>query len=132
MIAFAYLAALLVALTGMVLLDRRFGLFFWRRPTVAAIVLVAGVLFFLAWDLAGVNLGVFFRGETSFMTGVQVAPEVPLEEVFFLTLLCYLTMNVYSFVEQRLPSRRSSSPAPSRRSSSPEGVSRPPHAEEPS
>lgn len=110
MIAFGYLAALLVALTGMVLLDRRFRLFFWRRPTVAAVVLVVGVLFFVGWDLAGVNLGVFFRGETEFMTGVQVAPEVPLEEVFFLTLLCYLTMNVYSFVEQRLPARRSSDP----------------------
>lgn len=103
---FAYLAALLVALTGMVALDRRFRLFFWRGPRRALVVLLAGVAFFLAWDLAGVGLGVFFRGETAFMTGVQVAPEVPLEEVFFLTLLCYLTMNVYSFVEQRLPRRR--------------------------
>ena len=89
-----YLAALAVALTGMVMLDRRFRLFFWSNPGRAAIVLVVGVLFFLAWDLAGVGLGVFFRGETDFMTGVQVAPEVPLEEVFFLTLLCYLTMNL--------------------------------------
>jgi ABC-type glycerol-3-phosphate transport system permease component len=46
-------------------------------------------------------LGVFFRGETSFMTGLQVAPEVPLEEVFFLTLLCYLTMNVYGALDRR-------------------------------
>lgn len=93
-----YLAALLIALTGMVLLDRRFRLFFWRDARRASIVLVAGLLFFLAWDLAGVGLGIFFRGETSFMTGLQVAPEVPLEEVFFLTLLCYLTMNVFGFV----------------------------------
>ena len=103
---FLYLAALLVALTGMVMLDRRLRLFFWREPRRAAIVLLAGVAFFLAWDLAGVGLGIFFRGETAFMTGVQVAPEVPLEEVFFLTLLCYLTMNVYSFTEQRLARRR--------------------------
>ena len=90
-----YLAALLIALTGMVLLDRRFRLFFWRDPWRAAIVLGAGVLFFLAWDLAGVGGGVFFRGETVFMTGLQVAAEVPLEEVFFLALLCYLAMNAY-------------------------------------
>lgn len=95
---FLYLAALAIALTGMVVLDRRFGLFFWRDARRAAIVLVVGVLFFFAWDLAGVGLGIFFRGETAFMTGVQVAPEVPLEELFFLTLLCYLTMNVYGFV----------------------------------
>jgi len=90
-----YLAAVLVSLTGMVVLDRRFGLFFWRDARRAAIVLVAGVLFLLAWDVAGVSLGVFFRGETEFMTGLQIAPEIPVEEVFFLTLLCYLTMNLF-------------------------------------
>ncbi len=92
-----YLLALLVALAGMVLLDRRFRLFFWHDARRAAIVLAAGVAFFLVWDLLGVGLGIFFRGETAFMTGLQVAPEVPLEEVFFLTLLCYLTMNAYRF-----------------------------------
>ena len=91
----AYLAALLVALTGMVLLDRRFALFFWDVPWRAAVVLAGGIVFFLAWDFAGVGLGIFFRGETEFMTGLQVAPEVPVEEVFFLTLLCYLAMNLY-------------------------------------
>ncbi len=101
-----YLAALVVALTGMVLLDRRFRLFFWTDARRASIVLVIGVVFFLAWDLAGVGLGIFFRGETSFMTGLQVAPEVPLEEVFFLTLLVYVTMNVYSAASLLL-SRRS-------------------------
>ena len=90
-----YLAALLVSLTGMVVLDRRFGLFFWRDARRATIVLVAGVLFLLAWDIAGVSLGVFFRGETEFMTGLQIAPEIPVEELFFLTLLCYLTMNLF-------------------------------------
>ena len=98
--SFAYLAALLVALTGMVMLDRRFRLFFWVAPRRAAIVLAVGVLFFFAWDLAGVGLGIFFRGETSFMTGLQVAPEVPLEEIFFLTLLCYLTMNVNGWLSR--------------------------------
>jgi len=89
-----YLVALLIALTGMVLLDRRFRLFFWRDARRAALVLVIGVLFFVAWDLCGIGLGVFFRGETSFMTGLVVAPELPVEELFFLALLCYLTMNL--------------------------------------
>ena len=100
-----YLAALLVALIGMVMLDRRFALFFWRDARRAAIVLPVGVLFFFVWDLAGVGAGIFFRGETSFMTGLQVAPEIPLEELFFLALLCYLTMNVYGAVSARLSSR---------------------------
>ncbi|MEY2848784.1 MAG: hypothetical protein RI885_1449 [Actinomycetota bacterium] len=89
-----YLLALAIALTGMVMLDRRFRLFFWRDARRAGLVLGLGVLFFLIWDLAGIGLGIFFRGETDFMTGLQVAPELPVEEVFFLTLLCYLTMNL--------------------------------------
>lgn len=93
---FAYLAALAVALTGMVLLDRRFGLFFWRDARRAAIVLVVGVAFFLVWDLGGILLGIFFRGQTEFMTGLLIGPELPIEEVFFLTLLCYNTMNAYT------------------------------------
>lgn len=92
-----YLVALLVSLTGMVVLDRRFRLFFWRDARRATVVLGAGVLFFLVWDFAGVGGGIFFRGETAFMTGLQIAPEIPVEEVFFLALLCYLTMNVYGF-----------------------------------
>jgi lycopene cyclase domain-containing protein len=95
-IGFSYLIALGVALTGMVVLDRRFRLFFWRDARRAAIVLPAGVLFFLIWDVFGIALGIFFRGQTEFMTGVLVGEELPLEEVFFLTLLCYNTMNVYT------------------------------------
>lgn len=95
-----YLAGLLVAITGMVALDARFRLFFWRAPRRAAAVLVAGLVFFLAWDLAGISLGIFFRGAPQLLTGVQLAPELPLEELFFLTLLCYLTMNAYSALEQ--------------------------------
>jgi lycopene cyclase domain-containing protein len=92
-----YLVALLIALTGMVLLDRRFRLFFWRDARRAVVVLLAGLAFFLLWDFQGIRLGIFFRGETSFMTGLQLAPELPLEEPFFLLLLCYLAMNLYGF-----------------------------------
>jgi len=103
-----YLLALLIALSGMVLLDRRLGLFFWVSWRRALAVLLIGVAFFVVWDLAGIGLGIFFRGETSFMTGLQVAPELPVEELFFLTLLCYLTMNLYGFFSRRgLSSTRS-------------------------
>jgi len=91
-----YLVALGIALTGMVMLDRRFGLFFWRDARRASIVLVVGIVFFVVWDLFGIGFGIFFRGETAFMTGLQVAPELPVEELFFLALLCYLTMNAYA------------------------------------
>jgi lycopene cyclase domain-containing protein len=112
-IGLVYLAALAVSLAGMVVLDRRFRLFFWRDARRATIVLAAGVLFFLVWDVAGIGLGIFFRGGGSdLMTGLLLAPELPVEEVFFLTLLCYLTMNLYAaatrLVSVRTGSRRGS------------------------
>jgi len=91
---FAYLIVLLISIFGMAMLDRRFGLFFWRDGWRAFVTLLVGVVFFLIWDIVGIDAGVFFRGETSFMTGVQLAPELPLEEVFFLVLLCWLTMDL--------------------------------------
>ena len=97
--------ALLISLFGMVTLDRRFRLFFVADARRAAMVLGIGVAFFLIWDLVGIGAGVFFRGETVFMTGLQIAPELPLEEVFFLILLCYLTMNVVAGVERMLQQR---------------------------
>lgn len=90
-----YLVALSISLFGMVMLDRRFRLFFWDDARRAGIVLGAGVALFLVWDLFGISLGIFFRGQTPFMTGLLLAPELPVEEVFFLTLLCYLSMNVF-------------------------------------
>lgn len=106
-----YLAALLVSLTGMVVLDRRFRLFFWADARRAAIVTGVGVAFFVVWDLFGIGLGIFFRGETAFMTGLQVAPELPVEELFFLTLLVYVTMNLYgAFCRLRRPAATASKP----------------------
>ena len=104
-----YLVALGIALTGMVMLDRRFGLFFWRDARRASIVLAVGIVFFVVWDLFGIGLGIFFRGETDFMTGLQVAPELPVEELFFLALLCYLTMNAYAAAGMLQRRRRSAS-----------------------
>ena len=88
----AYLASLLIALGAMVLLDARFKLVFWRDARRAAIALAVGLVFFLAWDAFGILFGVFSRGRSPWMTGVELAPELPLEEVFFLLFLCYLTL----------------------------------------
>lgn len=102
-----YLNGLIVALAGMVVLDRRFRLFFWAAPARAAIVLAIGIAFFLVWDAEGVGLGIFFRGDLALLTGLQLAPEIPVEELFFLLLLCYLTMNAYGFLSWWSSSRRS-------------------------
>ncbi|WOF22665.1 lycopene cyclase domain-containing protein [Microbacterium betulae] len=87
-----YLAALVVSLGCVLLVDRRYRLFLWHAPKDAAVVLAVGLAFLLAWDLAGIGLGIFFRAETELMTGVLLAPELPLEEPVFLLFLCELAM----------------------------------------
>lgn len=91
----AYLAGLVVSIAGIAVLDARYRLFLWRSPLRAAAVMVIGLVFFLVWDVAGVHLGIFFIGQGDLLTGVLLAPEVPLEEVFFLVLLCWTTMDLF-------------------------------------
>ena len=98
--SWVYGVCLLVSLGGMITLDWRYRLFFWADARRAAIVLPAGIVFFLLWDLAGIGLGVFFRGPSPLVTGLLVAPEVPVEEVFFLALLCYTIMNIFAAVSR--------------------------------
>lgn len=88
----AYLACLLIASGALVLLDRRFALVFWRDARRATVVLIVALVFFLAWDAVGIVFGVFARGRSPFMSGIEIAPELPLEEPLFLAFLCYLTL----------------------------------------
>lgn len=105
MTAFAYLAGLLVAIACMALIDARWRLVFWRSPVAAAVTIGLGLAFFLAWDAAGILLGVFFRGSSEIVTGIELAPELPLEEPVFLAFLCYLTLVLVTGVERMLRAR---------------------------
>ncbi|MGN7947526.1 lycopene cyclase domain-containing protein [Microbacterium sp. 22215] len=105
---FVYLALLLVALGCMLLLDRRFRLFFWRDAVSASVVTAVGLAFFLIWDIAGIAGGIFFRGEAAVATGIVLAPELPIEEPVFLLFLVICTMIVYTGAVRILSSIRSS------------------------
>lgn len=96
MIGFVYLGALVVSLGCMLLIDRRFRLFFWKDPLAATIVTVAGVAFFLLWDAVGIMQGIFLRGDSPFATGIVLAPELPLEEPVFLLFLVVCTMVLFT------------------------------------
>ena len=104
---FLYLLLLLASIGCMGLLDHRFKLFFFADARRAALVTVIGLAFFLLWDLGGIGLDIFYRGETPIMLGLVLAPHLPVEEVFFLALLCYLTMVLFGLVSMVL--RRASS-----------------------
>lgn len=101
-----YLLLLIAGIGCMLLLDRRFRLFFWHDPASASLVTVVGTGLFLVWDVAGIAAGVFLRGEGSAATGILLAPELPLEEPVFLIFLVLCTMVVFTGTAKILQHRR--------------------------
>ena len=97
-----YLISLLAASGCLAAVDRRFVLFFWRAPRAAAAVVGIGTAFFLAWDFAAIGAGIFERGESPLMTGIVLAPELPLEEPVFLAFFCYAAMVLFTVAERLL------------------------------
>ncbi|MBD8058658.1 lycopene cyclase domain-containing protein [Cellulomonas sp. JH27-2] len=97
-----YLTFELVSLACIVALDARYRLFLWADLRRGLVVLVTGVVFFLAWDVVAIHEGFYGRGKGSAMLGVEVAPHLPVEELVFITFLTYLTMVVLAMVRRGL------------------------------
>ena len=91
-----YLAAILISGAGILLIDRRWRLAAWRSPGRTAAAVLIGTCFFLAWDAVGIAAGVFVKGGSPLLLGVDLAPHLPLEEPFFLAFLCYLALVVWA------------------------------------
>lgn len=109
--AWIYLAALLIGIGCMLLIDWKFRLFFWKNAAAAVLVTLAGVCFLLLWDAAGIATGIFIRGGAEIATGIVLAPELPLEEPVFLTFLVLCTMVLYTGAARILERRRERSAA---------------------
>ena len=101
----SYLAILLISLLGLYLLDRTHKLAFAVDPKRAFLSMVPAFIVFVIWDLAGIALGIFFRGNNTLLTGIQVLPEFPVEEIFFLALLCYSTLIALTWISKVLNKR---------------------------
>jgi lycopene cyclase domain-containing protein len=104
-VQFAYLAGLIFSIIGLGLFDWRFKLGFSTNKKAAALATLLPLIFFLIWDGAGIALGIFFRGETSHLTGILFAPELPIEELFFLFLLNYTTLTIFITVKRIVAKR---------------------------
>lgn len=94
--SFIYLVLLCLGIGCMLLLDYRFRLFFWHDPAVATLVTIVGTVLLLLWDVVGIAAGVFLRGQSDFASGIVLAPEMPLEEPFFLVFLVLCTMVIFT------------------------------------
>jgi lycopene cyclase domain-containing protein len=95
--SYLYLLCLLGGLGGLAFLDYRLKLLLFARDTPQAPRWVAGsiilsVLFFLLWDIVGIMLAIFWTNPAA-VIGISLgSPNLPLEELCFLTLLSYLSL----------------------------------------
>lgn len=91
-----YLLAILASAAGVAALDRRFRLAAFRSPRRTLLAVAAGTVFFLLWDAVGIAAGVFVKGGSDLLLGIDLAPHLPLEEPFFLAFLSYLAVVVWA------------------------------------
>lgn len=91
-----YLAALLLSFAGVAAIDIRWRLAVRRAPGATIAAVAIGTAFFLLWDAAGILTGVFVKGGSTLLVGVDLAPHLPLEEPVFLAFLSYLALVVWA------------------------------------
>ena len=97
---YLYLSMLLVSLLCLLLVDYRFKLAFFVNKKATIITLFFSVIVFVVWDLIGIKLGIFFEGNTSFLSDINIVKNLPIEEIFFLTLLCYTTLILMNWMKK--------------------------------
>lgn len=105
-----YLLAILASAAGILALDLRWRLAVRPAPLRTAVAVVAGTAFFLLWDAAGIALGVFVKGDSPLLLGVDLAPELPIEEPVFLAFLTYLALVAFRAAGRLLDRRGDARP----------------------
>jgi len=96
-----YLVGLVIAISCLVLIDRKFKLAFFHNFKRTALTLAISIWLFIVWDIFGIKLGIFFHGGSAYTLPYRIIPEFPIEEVFFLFLLTYVALLIYRFIEKR-------------------------------
>ena len=99
-----YLLGLCGAIACLMLIDYRYKLAFFYDKRRTITTLAAAIGLFIIWDILGIRLGIFFSGPSQLVLPVRLAPEFPLEELFFLLLLTYVTLVVYRFLHRKVAS----------------------------
>lgn len=101
----AYLGAIALAALGVGAIDARWriALFHDARRALVAVGATAAVMVLL--DLAAIATGNFRLGESPWMTGLEVLPHLPIEELAFLLFLAYVSLVAFGGAERLLASR---------------------------
>lgn len=97
---YTYVFILLFSLVGLGLADWRWRLVLFDSPKAAMITIALLVAFFLAWDITGLWLDIFSTNQ-AYVSGFYIGtPNLPIEEVLFLTLLNYVVLICYQAFNQ--------------------------------
>jgi lycopene cyclase domain-containing protein len=99
---FLYLIGLVGAISCIALIDWRYKLAFFYDKRRTIVTLVTAIALFIVWDILGIKLGIFFHGGSPFSLPVRLLPEFPIEELFFLLLLTYVSLIIYRFVQEKV------------------------------
>lgn len=90
--SFTYLASLLIGLSALTAWDRYKRIALFQNPRAAIKVVGISVGFFLVWDILGILLNIFHTN-TKYVSGAFFfTPDLPLEELLFLTFLAYFVL----------------------------------------
>jgi len=101
LVPFVYLSLLITSILGLGAIDHRHKLALFVSPRATIVSVAVAVSVFLVWDIIGIALGIFFRGDAPHLSGLLLAPELPVEELFFLILLSYNTLLAYQGFARR-------------------------------
>ena len=101
----AYLGAIAFAALGTGAIDAHYRLALFRdaRRTLLAVLITAAVM--LAFDLTAIATGNFRLGASPWMTGVEVLPHLPIEELGFIVFLAYVSLVALAGAERILDRR---------------------------
>jgi len=96
-----YISVLVLSIVGMLLADWKYQLAFWFdwKSSIKSIGAVMALL--LIFDIIGVFQNIFTTNQ-KYVIGIYFGtPNLPIEELFFLFMLCYVTLLVFRVLLKR-------------------------------
>ncbi len=93
-----YVIILILSIGGLLLADRRLRLAFWHNKIASTKAVGYTMLLLLIFDVAGVINKIFSTNQDYVVRINIISPNIPIEEIIFLFMLCYVTLILYQLV----------------------------------
>lgn len=107
-----YILVLIISICGLLLADWRYGLVFWHDKLASAKAIGFTMLLLLIFDIAGIINNIFSTNQNYVVKINIISPNLPVEEILFLFMLCYVTLISYRTLAKIEVFNNISRPAP--------------------